>query len=282
MGRAPARAASAKYVYSETELRVAIMESYEAGLPIEGIFDPANARWAGRVIVIDGPITITRPVEVPVNLYGQHILGSPMNTVFSESGLDETFNVYGSYAVIEGLRFFGKTDGAPPNSLVRIKVQADAYKLLLRNIIEFTPDTAPMGGTSIACVGAPQELRIYDCELEEGINLAAASKALISGNTFGSLNASANSSELRITDNRITDTGASLNGTARSVISGNIFRGNLSIFGGAAALDNVISDNAMSNNAITTSSSGGNNTITGNTEVSTLTSHGTDAVGNNT
>lgn len=67
--------------------------------------------------------------------------------------------------------------------------------------------------------------------------------------------------------------------TGNNTITGNVMEGAITIADDGA---NAIVGNAMQAHAITTNTSGGFNTIVGNTRVSAITAAGTDAVGNNT
>lgn len=222
---------------------------------------------------VDNPNANSAVVSV-VEVYGDRFSAS---NIVDDSGADETFSpgdsAHPAYSAI--------ADMEVRDSLINgITVEyATVARLTVSNIVirggfltlatpnsgthtDFSADRVVLTGTAGINLRSVDGGVVRGCNLEGLLGLdvdSACSKIVITGN---------------IIDDDI-DTDA--DGT---VIACNWVGDNITVAG--SATDCVISSNAMNGGDITTTASGGSNTVVGNTNTGTISTHGTDSVANNT
>lgn len=236
----------------------------------------------GRAINIVGDITLTRPVVLASQHSGLTITSSSNSLLSTSTALDSCFNAQNAEAVtienitlsknisvtsfaITGLRLavqrVSVVDGATIVGLVRTLSTVSTGLRILSCVSRSSSAVRLISGASIA---------IADGVISHNINF-----------TGGIIGVSFSSSV--ISNNADLGGWTTFSGreTRNCTCTGNTMVGNIEIRA-ILSLNNVVVGNAMNGFDIDTSTTGGGNTIVGNTNVGTISSAGTDAVTSNT
>lgn len=240
-----------RYVYSEDELRAAISE-------VTSRFEVDAAGFfmaGGGSIVVAGSFTVQEPITIPwpaVLLTIRALAGSRISPVAADQGA--LFIVQSAYTTIRDLFvFYGAIDGLPSayfTTLVELEETVNEYNI--------DPDRCSLIGNQVWAE------RLYVDETSAGDD------AIIANNFIVDVGATADAC-VHITSKRCAVQGNRLDQSTGDVVT----------LGAGAEWCSIVGNHCDLND-ITSSASSGENVISSNVRVGTITSHATDAVGLNT